>query len=106
MNGRVSPVVFMTVYCVLYVVLLAFDLPLFRYYPLHGNLSWGAARLQGVGPAIVWYGLVAGALIPALIAGLVIRDQPLMRRAGLWPWLIPAFAMAGCAYLMRIFFMR
>jgi len=69
---RFSPAVFLLAFCCAYAVAFEMDCPLFRYYPLHGDFSWGAGILKGVGPAMTWYGLVAGAGIVAVLAAALV----------------------------------
>jgi hypothetical protein len=102
---RVSPVVFAIVYCITYVIVLFMDTPLFKYYPETGEFSWGWERLEGVGPVMAWYGLMAYAGIAALIASLVIRDEKLVAMKNML-WVFPLGAMTGCALLMKHFFVR
>lgn len=106
MKRQLSPVVFSVAYCVAYIVALSMDAPLFKYYPQSGQFSWGWRSLQGVGPAMAWYGLMAYAAIAGLVAGVVDRDE---RLAGLLRnrlWLFLFAAMIGCLYLMKHFFLR
>lgn len=106
MKRYISPVIFSVVYCIAYIVVLSMDAPLFKYYPQSGQFSWGSRSLQGVGPAMAWYGLMANAAIAGLLAGLVVRDEKLagLLRNQLWLFLLAA--MIGCLYLMRHFFFR
>jgi hypothetical protein len=99
-----SPLTFTVVYCCLYVALLATDTPLFRYYPLHGDFNWGPHYLKGVGPAMAWYGLLAGAALPAAVASLLLKDRLAQRLLGNVLWLLPVGAMLSCVYLLRFFF--
>ena len=106
MKRVISPVAFSVAYCIAYIVVLSVDLPLFKYYPQTGQFSWGAHGLQGVGPGMAWYGLMAYAAIAGVLVGLVDRDD---RLAGLLRnrlWLFLFAAMLGCLYLMKHFFLR
>lgn len=104
MKPRFAPAVFLVVFCCVYVIVFALDRPLFRYYPLHGAFSFGSATLTGAGPAMAWYGLVAGAGGVAALTALIIPnrmlDTPLRNRL----WLFPLATMLSCLYLLRIFF--
>ena len=101
---RFSPYVFMTIYCCVYVLTLAFDWPLFRYYPLHGKFCWGTQSLSDAGPQMVWYGLMASA---GIIAAIVALLSPLRLSAAFstYPgWILPVAAMFSIAFLLRHFF--
>ena len=74
MRLRFSPITFMLAYCLVYIAALLWDLPAFRYYPLHGQLSWGPTVVKGLGPAMAWYGIMAEAALIARDA--VIIDTP------------------------------
>jgi hypothetical protein len=47
--------------------------PLFRYYPLVGQFSLIDIPDKSLGPAMTWYGWMATAAIPALIAAAVFK---------------------------------
>jgi hypothetical protein len=106
MKRYLSPVVFSIVYCVVYIVVLSMDAPLFKYYPQSRQFSWGWQSLQGVGPAMAWYGLMAYAAIAGIVASAVDREEKLagLLRNRLWLFLLAA--MLGCLYLMKHFFFR
>jgi|HigsolmetaAR202D_1030399.scaffolds.fasta_scaffold79593_1 hypothetical protein len=105
MESRISPVVFALVYCIVYAVVLAFDWPLFNYYPQVGEFTWGwTPKLEGAGPAMTWYGLMATAGAVALLAALILRDKVVAAALRNWLWLFPLGAMLACVYFMRIFF--
>ena len=80
------------------------DLPLFCYYPLHGDFNWGKAVLKGVGPAMAWYGMMANAALGALVLAVVIPDRLVERSLRNVVWLFPIAAMLVCAFLLRKFF--
>lgn len=99
-----SPAAFTSVYCIAYVVVLAKDFALFRYYPQVGEWVWGWDRLADSGPQMSWYGLMANAALPALLAGILCARLTVTARWRAFAWVPPVFAMAACLYLMRIFF--
>ena len=103
---KISPVVFGVVYCIAYAVVLSMDAALFKYYPQTGDFSWGWTRLEGVGPSMAWYGLMANAGIAALVVGMLDRNEKLAAVMRNKLWLVPLAAMLACAYFMRIFFFR
>jgi hypothetical protein len=103
---RASPVVFGVVYCIAYVIVLSMDAALFKYYPQTGDFSWGWQTLEGVGPGMAWYGLMANAGIAALVLSFVVPDQKLAASMKNTLWVFPLFAMVGCLYLMKHFFLR
>jgi hypothetical protein len=100
---RFAPVVFMIAYCCAYALTFALDWPLFRYYPLHGNFTWGWHTLGASGPAMVWYGLVASAGTVAALLAVCIRDSGAERLRG-YSWLFPAATLLVCCFLLRHFF--
>jgi hypothetical protein len=103
MSASFSAVGFSITYCIVYIVVLTGNWPLFLYYPQVGIWSWGWQPQAGAGPAMVWYGLMAVALAAALVGGLVLaRPAAAMRNAA---WLFPCVAMLGSLYLMRAFFL-
>lgn len=85
---------------------LATNHPLFRYYPLHGELRWGVQPLLGnvaSGPAMTWYGIIATA---SLLAVPLAFSLPRNAIRALTPylWAFPLGAMLVCAFLLRRFF--
>jgi hypothetical protein len=103
-RSRFSAATFTAVFCVAYIGVFALDFPLFRYWPLHGNWTWGRTPLEDAGPAMAWYGLLANAGIAALVAAVVVPDQFATRLLGNRLWLFPVAAMAACVFLLRQFF--
>jgi hypothetical protein len=105
MDSRISPVVFAIAYCIAYTIVLAFDWPLFKYYPQTGDFTWGwHAPLENAGPSMAWYGLMATAGGVALLCAAVFRDRVVAAVLRNSLWLFPFGAMLACVYLMRIFF--
>jgi hypothetical protein len=104
---RLSPSVFIVAFCCVYVCVFALDWPLFRYYPLHGDFGWGMyPPLQGVGPVMVWYGLIADAGIAATLLAFCVPDRAIDRLLGNYLWLFPCGAMLACVFLLRKLFAR
>ena len=100
---RFSNLWFTTVFSLSYVALFAFELPLFHYYPLTGELSWHALP-EDSGPSMQWYGLVAGAALAGAIAAVALRDRHIPRMAARWLFAVPLAAMLASLYLLRWFF--
>jgi hypothetical protein len=104
MKLRFSPQVFAAAFALTYAVVFAFDRPMFRYYPLHGDFNWGNAVIKNAGPAMSWYGFMADSAVVALIAAVIIpgalADRALRNRV--WP--IVAAVMLLVVYLLRVFF--
>src|SRR5262249_41472054 len=106
MKLRLSPVVFAITYCIAYIVVLSQGAALFRYYPRTHRLAWGWAPLQDNGPPITWYGLIASAAIAGIVPALIFPQDKLASVLRNRLWLFPLFALLGCIYLMRHFFLR
>ena len=82
------------------------NLPLFRYYPLVQRWAWGTAdAVARPGPAIVWYGLLASAILAALGMALIVPDRWTMALCRGWLWLWPCAAVAACAVMLRAYFL-
>jgi hypothetical protein len=105
MKLRFSPITFTVIFCCAYVLAFWFSRPLFVYYPLHGDFTWGSTIMKNAGPGITWYGLMSDALISASILALMIPDNVLDRLFRNYLWLFPCAAMVTCAYLLRNFFL-
>jgi hypothetical protein len=110
---RLSPPVFSVAYCCGYALAFRWNRPLFRYYPIPHQWAWGAAdSTVRPGPPIVWYGLVASAVLFAVAATLltaavfaIIGDRWPRPSARGWLWLVPWGAAAYCVFLLRLFFL-
>jgi hypothetical protein len=90
-------------FCVAYPILFTWDRPLFSYYPL--LRQWHlAATLPQSGPAMHWYGLMAGAGIVASAFGFLGRDQWIPPSARRLLWCAPVCAMAWCGMQLLHFF--
>lgn len=101
---RFSPTIFMIAFCAAYITVLAKDWPLFRYYPLHGTLSWGIRMLDGAGPPITWYGLMTDAAITASLAAVIVQDRVINRALQNYLWCFPCAALLTCVFLLRRWF--
>jgi hypothetical protein len=101
---RLAPTTFMIAYCCVYIFVLAMNLPLFMYYPLHGDFAWGWQGLKGAGPAMAWYGLMANAAIVAVVVAVCVPNRLPDRALRNCLWLVPVAAIVACTFLMRGFF--
>jgi hypothetical protein len=102
---RFAPITFMVVFCSVYAFAFWENMPMFLYYPLHGNFNWGPVALKGnVGPAMAWYGLMADAGTIALVLAFCIPNRWLDRLLRDYLWAFPCGAMLVCVYLLRVFF--
>ena len=101
-----SPAGFSTGFCAGYVVLFVANVTPFRYYPVTHQWALGSAdAVKHVGPAVVWYGLVTGAVLVGLAGALILRDRWTMRSVSGALWLVPLLAMLACVILLRSFFL-
>ncbi len=113
MTLKLSPPVFSIAYCCGYALAFRWNQPLFRYYPVPHEWAWGAAdSMTRPGPSMVWYGLVASAVLFAVAATLIaavastmIRDKASLPSFRGWLWLVPWGSAAYCAFLLRLFFL-
>jgi hypothetical protein len=108
---RFAPAVFMVAFCFAYAGVFAMNWPLFSYYPLHDQYTWGHHALQGVpaaaapvGPAMAWYGLMTSAGIMASVAAVIVPDRAIDKVLRNYLWLFPCAAMLTCVFLLRHFF--
>lgn len=94
---------FTIAFSITYPLFLAMHWEWFLYYPLVGE--WSIQPLSGdQGPAMQWYGLIAGAAVCAAALALALKDQWLPRVAVHWIVAFPAASMAACMYVLRGFF--
>jgi len=91
----------MVSFCCAYGFVFAMNWPLFIYYPLHGNFFWGPRAHTGLGPGMVWYGLMGSAGLVALLAALVIPERVAERTLGSYIWLFPVAAVLVYIFLLR-----
>jgi hypothetical protein len=56
-----------------YATAVYLNYPLFRYYPLVKQFSWIDLPGRTLGPAMTWYGWIAIAIIPAIVAAVIGR---------------------------------
>ncbi|HWY61516.1 MAG TPA: hypothetical protein VNW15_06420 [Rhizomicrobium sp.] len=106
MTLRFGPVSFAIVFCCVYALAFFTNLPLFLYYPLHGDFTWGPQLLKGAGPGMAWYGLMADAGIAALVLAFIVPDRLLDRIFRNYFWLFPCGAMLVCVYMLRQFLLQ
>jgi hypothetical protein len=99
-----SPATFMIVFCCVYAFVFAMNWPMFLYYPLHGDFNWGPHMQIGIGPPMVWYGLMADAGLVAFLAAVVVSDRVILKTFRNYLWVFPVGAMLACVFLLRRFF--
>ena len=104
MTSRFAPSTFAIAFCCTYAAAFFFNLPMFLYYPLHGDFSWGTMVLTDVGPGMAWYGFVADSLVVASILAVVIPERVIGKVFRNFVWVFPCAAMALCVYLLWDFF--
>jgi len=105
MKFRFAPITFMVVFCCVYALAFWTNKPLFMYYPQHGDFHWGPIPMKHpIGPAMVWYGLMADAGIIATVLAFFVPDRFLDRILQNYLWLFPCGAMLVCVYLLRVYF--
>jgi hypothetical protein len=107
MKLRFGPITFMIGFCCAYALAYWNNVPVFLYYPLHGDFAFGLHPLpKTAGPGMAWYGLMADAGIVATLLALVIPDRLADRVLRNYFWLFPCGAMLICVYLLRQFFLQ
>jgi len=94
---------FLITFSLVYLSLLALEIPFLIYYPLENTWSLPPV-IEDYGPAMTWYGHVIASLTPALIAGLATKVWPMSAWLRATAPAIAALAMIACAVLMRDFF--
>jgi hypothetical protein len=105
MKLRFSPVTFAVAFCCAYAIAFWDNVPLFLYYPLHGDFQWGHTAVKGsIGPAMAWYGLMADAGIAATFLAFCVPNRLADRALRGYFWVFPCGAMLVCVYLLRVFF--
>jgi hypothetical protein len=100
---RFSPTTFSITYCCAYVGGFALNWPLFLYYPLHGDWSFGPQIVEGIGPAMAWYGLMVDAGAIAGVIALCVPDHA-VKKIFRHLWLFPSAAIVASVFLLRHFF--
>ena len=108
MKLRFGPIAFAIGFCCAYAIAYWNNLPLFLYYPLHGDFTWGTHVLNAAvaGPGMAWYGFMADATIVALILALLVPDRLFDRLLRNYLWVFPCASMATCVYLLRLFLLH
>ena len=103
-SWRASPAGFVIGFCCSYAVVFAQNWPLFLYYPSNGRFTWGAQALTGVGPAMVWYGLMSGAGLTGLVVSLCVPPRLSASMFRGYLAIFPIGAMLVAVFLTRRFF--
>lgn len=104
MMRRPSPLAFSVTFCIAYAASLQGNLPMFIYYPLHGDFSWGPAIRKGLGPGMAWYGLMATAGAAAILAATIVPNRLVANRLRSLLWIFPCGAMLVCVAILRVWF--
>lgn len=100
-----GPATFSTVFCCAYAAVYWFDLPLFLYYPLNGEIHLGPYPVKSAeGPAMAWYGLMASAALVAAVTALAVPERWISNGLKNHLWLFPLGTMLVCVFLLRVFF--
>lgn len=71
-TGFFSARVFTLIFALSYSAAVYFGYPLFRYYPLVARFSLHDLVDGSLGPAMSWYGWIASAAIPAVVAAAIV----------------------------------
>jgi hypothetical protein len=99
-----APATFSITFCCAYVGVFAMNWPLFLYYPLHGDWSFGPHVVKGIGPAMAWYGLMVDAGVVAVLTAFCVPDRAVKKAFRGYLWLFPCGAIGACVFLLRHFF--
>jgi hypothetical protein len=101
--------VFSTIFAVLYVLAMYFNLALFTYFPRTGGFGpLAASPTTESGVAMYWYGwLLTASLGSAAVAGisLLVPESRSARLWAGWSWLVPAVMVIVLVYLLRGWFL-
>jgi hypothetical protein len=104
--GRLfSARVFTLVFGIGYAVVVHFDHPLFRYYPLVNRWSLSDLTDQSLGPAMSWYGWIALAAIPAVLLSALVPKRIGDRIPAAVYWFIPVAMFLVGWYHERTWFL-
>ena len=95
---------------ILYLISIAWNLPLVTYHPAIGriDLGWTPAR-SGEGPAMYWYGWTLTALLSTTIVSALAALLPerVTRRIPLYlVWVLPLLMVPLLAYSLRAFWLH
>lgn len=90
--------VFTLVFGVAYAVAVFGDYPLFWYYPLATRFSLDDLVDPSLGPSMLWYGWIATAAIPAVIAALIVPRRIAQRIPTAVFWVLPFMVFAAGFY--------
>jgi hypothetical protein len=95
---------------ILYLISIAWNLPLITYHPAIGriDLGWTPAR-SGEGPAMYWYGWTLTTLVSTAIVSALATLLPgrMTRRIPLYlVWVLPLLVVPLLAYSLRAFWLH
>lgn len=104
MNRLFSARIFTLVFGIGYAVAVYINYPLFRYYPLVERFSLHDLVDRTLGPAITWYGWMAIAAIPAVLAAAVVPKRISDRVPAAVFWVLPFIMLVAGFYCERGWF--
>jgi hypothetical protein len=95
---------------IVYLISIAWNLPLVTYHPAIGRIDfgWTPAR-SGEGPAMYWYGWTLTALVSTtIVSGLMtVLPERVTRRIPLYlVWVLPLLMVPLLAYSLRAFWLH
>jgi hypothetical protein len=105
MSKVFSAQVFTLVFGIGYAIAVYINYPLFRYYPLVERFSLHDLVDRTLGPAMTWYGWMAIAAVPALVAALIVPKRIGERIPEALLWFVPALIFAAGFYREREWFL-
>jgi hypothetical protein len=91
--------------CVVYVLCMMFNWPLFTYHPAVNRIGfwWEAAR-SGEGPAMYWYGWTATTVIASAVIGFLatlLPESAAKKIPLILVWLLPILTIPYMVYDLR-----
>jgi hypothetical protein len=100
--------VFSAAFIVLYLVATHFNLALFTYHPVQGELEFLTQPAKGGAPAMYWYGWMTTAALGAAVLAALSLAVPDRLAARVWPGWTPVIAvvvMLAFVYLLQGWFL-
>ena len=103
MSGFPSPLVFSTLFGIVYTVCFYNNWALFRYYPAYSQFSMTALGPEA-GPAILWYGWLAYALIVSAVVAIVVPRAVAAKLSPTVVWSVGLAVLMVIVVLLRTWF--
>ena len=103
MSENPALLVFSTLFGVVYTVCFYNNWALFRFYPAYAQFSFAPLGREA-GPAILWYGWLAWALIISAITALIVPRALAAKIAPSLVWGIGVFMLVVITVLLRAWF--